>query len=155
MKKLLTYSFLMLLILIFSCKKEDDNIAPVTPPNTGTTPDLAVTTTLIGENEVPFVVATKATGSVTGTYNKTTKILTITLTYKDLIPFGIHIHKAAAGKLGGGIIFDFEGDLKSPYTYTKTLLGGQEVELLAGNYYVNIHTDKAPDGEIRGNLTVK
>jgi hypothetical protein len=148
MKKSLTYLFLILFISVFACKKDDTPIVV-------TTPDLSVSTILLGENQVPTPVKTSATGSVAGSYNKTTKILKLTVTFKDIVPFGIHIHQAPLGKLGGGIIFDFGTAIKSPASFMKTLSASQEVELMAGNYYVNLHTDNIPDGEIRGNLTVK
>ena len=142
MKQLLAFSFLILLTVVSACKKEET-------PNS----EVALTTTLSGANEVPAVTST-ATGSVTGTFNKTTKMLSVTITYAEMTPTFWHIHKGAEGATGG-IVFNFGKDFKSPFTYTKTLTMDQETDLLAGLYYVNLHSAKAPGGEIRGNLTVK
>jgi hypothetical protein len=138
------------MVMVIACKKDDSSV--VTPPPT---PDLIVSTVLLGQNEVPFTVPTTATGSVKGTYNKTTKILSITITYADLIPNGWHIHLGAEGSVGSGIIFVMKSDLASPFVYKTTLSGSQEQDLLNGLYYVNAHSKKAPDGEIRGNLSVQ
>ena len=47
-------------------------------------------------------------------------------------------------------------DFKTPATFTTVALDAtQEADLLAGLYYVNIHSAKEKNGEIRGNLTAK
>jgi CHRD domain len=150
MQKLIYFSFLFFIVMVIACKKTDSSVITAPP-----TPDLMVSTVLLGQNEVPFTVPTTATGSVKGTYNKTTKILSITIIYADLIPNGWHIHLGAEGTVGSGIIFVMKSDLASPFAYKTTLSENQEQDLLSGLYYVNVHTKKAPDGEIRGNLNVK
>ena len=141
MKKLVLFS--LLVVFAFGCKK--DEVA---------NPEMAVTTTLSGANEVPAVTTT-ATGAVTGTFNTTTKILTINVSYMGITPVAWHIHKAAAG-MNGGVIFDLGTSFSSPYTYkTAALSTAQEADLMAGSFYVNLHSAKAPGGELRGNLMVK
>lgn len=141
MKKLLLFSFLVMFAL--GCKK--DEVA---------NPEMSVTTTLSGANEIPAVTTT-AMGSVTGTFNKTTKILAITVNYSGMTPNAWHIHKGATGA-NGGVVFNLGTSFSSPFSYTTAALNTeQETDLLAGNFYVNLHSAKAPTGEIRGNLMVK
>jgi hypothetical protein len=146
MKKSFLFSLLAISVLTFSCKKDEVVVNP----------DIiyAVSTTLSGANEVPAVVST-ANGSVTGTYNKTTKMLNVTVSYAGMEPTAWHIHKAAIG-VAGGVVFNFGTDFKTPFSSIPLLLtDAQETDLLTGLYYVNIHSAKAGSGEIRGNLVVR
>lgn len=105
---------------------------------------------LKGSNEVPANGST-ATGTAVLKFNKTTKIFTVTVTHTIATPSGGHIHKAAAGT-NGGVVFPF-GTLASPINYTSVALSPeQEADLMAGLYYVNIHSATFPGGEIRGQL---
>ncbi len=62
-----------------------------------------------------------------------------------------HIHRAPAGA-NGDIVFEL-GDPSSPIEATWTgMTPAQVADLLAGNYYVNIHASGRPDGEIRGQI---
>ena len=49
----------------------------------------------------------------------------------------------------------FTGDLSSPIKGKATLTPAQVADLMAGRYYVNLHTAKNPGGEIRAQLTAK
>lgn len=108
--------------------------------------------TLSGTNETP-VNASTATGSATFTYNKTTYILTGTVTFTGLTPTGAHIHKGASG-VAGGVIFPLgTAPFTSPITFTSPALDAtQQADLKNGLYYVNIHSASFPGGEIRGQL---
>jgi hypothetical protein len=146
MKKSLLFSLLAVSALAFSCKKDEVVVNP----------DIiyAVSTTLSGNNEVPAVVST-ASGSVTGTYNKTTKTLNVTVNYAGIEPTAWHIHKGASGATGG-VVFNFGAEFKTPFSSIPLVLTeAQETDLLTGLYYVNIHSIKSGSGEIRGNLIVR
>jgi hypothetical protein len=144
------FMFVWLMTAAIACKKE----STVTPTPTPTDVISAVTTTLSGANHTP-AVNTTATGTVTGTYNKTKKTLSIVINYSGMSPNFVHIHKGFQGAAQGGLAFDI-GPAPSPINAaTITLTAQQETELLSGLYYVNLHSAKAPDGEIRGNLVVK
>lgn len=153
MKKSLLCSLLAISALTFSCKKDEvvveaDKI-------------YQVSASLSGANEVPAVISS-ATGTTTGTYNQTTKILSIRTTYTGLVPTVAHIHTQAVptnATRTGGVTFDFGigAALASPIIYPvpTPLTAAQEANLLNGIMYVNIHTAANPGGEIRGNLLVR
>jgi hypothetical protein len=106
--------------------------------------------TLNGSSEVPSNSST-ATGDATLTYDNSTKVFTIVVTYTGLTASNGHIHKGAVG-VSGNVVFPFTS-FTSPINYTSpTLTAEQETDLRAGLYYVNIHTSAFPGGEIRGQL---
>jgi len=146
-------------ILIFgcmqSCSKDSEPIPAQVVSSTlaGDANILYANTTLSGANEVPAVTTT-ANGDAIGTFDKTTKILNLVVTYVDVIPTLWHIHKAATGT-NGGVVFNLGTDFKTPYTYTSAALtAAQEADLIGGLNYLNIHSLKSPSGEIRGQLAV-
>lgn len=67
-----------------------------------------------------------------------------------------HIHMAPAGSNGGVVIPLFTGagafDPDNPISGSAMLTPEQIDALLAGNYYVNVHTAANPGGEIRGQI---
>ncbi len=146
MKKVLLFSLLTISAITFSCKKDEVVVNP--------DKIYQVSTTLSGANEVPAVVSS-ATGAVTGTYNKNTKTLTVTVSYAGIEPTAWHIHKGATNATGG-VVFDFGKEFKTPFTSLPLLLtDAQETDLLNGQYYVNLHSVKSGSGEIRGHLAVR
>lgn len=146
MKSLFNFSAILLLFFIgVSCSNSDDNPTPTPTPVIVT-----FNATLNGASEVPANAST-ATGTATGSYNKTTKILTVNITYSGITPSMGHIHVGAVG-VSGPVVFPFT-DLMSPFSYTTPALSAaQETDLLANLYYVNLHTTAFPAGEIRGQL---
>lgn len=132
---------LFIFSVIVSCSNDDDS-AP--------DPNVTFEATLNGSSEVP-ANASDATGTATLIFNTTTKIFTITVTHSIAAPTNGHIHRAAAGE-NGGPVFAFTS-FTSPISFTSEALDAtQEADLNAGLYYVNIHTDDFPGGEIRGQL---
>jgi CHRD domain len=154
MKKNLFYSFLLVLTVAIGCSKVE--VLPdlaVASTLAGDSNILYATTTLSGNNEVPAVAST-ATGDALGTYNKTTKILNLTVNYAGITPTAWHIHKGAVG-VAGGVIYNFGTTFTSPFTYTSIAFSdAQEADLVGGQNYVNIHSAKSASGEIRGQLAV-
>lgn len=138
------FAALTTLALATACKKNDDAPTPTTT---------AVTGTFSGSNETP-AVATSATGSVTASYDKTSKILTYSVAYAGLTPTSGHFHLGAPG-VAGGIIIQFPYVAYSPIVGSTLLTPTQETALLAGNLYANLHTAANPNGEIRANLVVQ
>ena len=109
-----------------------------------------------GAQEVP-PVTTGGSGTVDSTFDKSTKTLAWTVTYSGLsgpVTAG-HIHGPAAAGANAGVVIPFTGDLSSPIRGKATLTDAQIADLMAGRYYVNLHTAKHPGGEIRAQLTAK
>ena len=114
---------------------------------------------LEGSQEVP-AKNTKACGTLDVSYNKTTKMLTYTVTWTDLTgePVGAHIHGVAPRGINAGIKHDFAALIPKTKsgTFSNTVavdeIAIKEKELLAGLYYINIHTPQNPGGEIRGQI---
>ena len=143
MKRILTVAILLAGMSLASCKKDEV-----------VSNDVAFVATLTGAEEVPAVTTT-ATGTFEGTFNKVTKILTYTVTYAGITPTGWHIHKGAKGATGG-VIFNFGTTFSTPFKEkTAALTADQETDLMAGSYYVNLHSVKSASGEIRGQLMKK
>lgn len=139
MKKI-AFSLLALLALNFaSCSSDSTTATPATQ---------TVTATLSGGSGVT------TTGTVSGTYDKTTKTLKVSVTHTIAAPTLAHIHKGAAGTSGPSI-FTFPAPLTSPLTLSTVLDASQLADLTANLYYVNIHTAANPGGEIRGQLLLK
>ena len=116
-------------------------------------PNVTFEATLNGTSVVPTNAST-ATGSASLMFNTTTKIFSITVTHSIASPTNGHIHKAASGD-NGGPVFPFTS-FTSPITLTSDPLDAtQEADLNGGLYYVNIHTNDFPGGEIRGQLIKK
>ena len=61
-----------------------------------------------------------------------------------------HIHGGAVG-VNGNILFAFSA-LASPISLTATLTATQVSKVVAGLWYINVHTAENPNGEIRGQL---
>ena len=140
--------FLAIVIILISfglaCKKNSSS-----QPN----PNINFSATLNGAKETPANNST-ATGSATGTFNIQTKILTLTITYSGLTPIAGHIHKGAQTDPPGPVVFPFTDVSTTPFNFTSPVLtAAQEADLMAGLYYVNLHTTAYQGGEIRGQIT--
>lgn len=153
MNKLISLSLIIISVfLTASCAKEEviaDQI--ISSKLEGNNNILYVTTALLGTNEVPAVTTT-ATGEASGTFNRTTKILNLTVNYTGITLTGWHIHKAAVGA-NGGVVFNFGTTFTSPFLFTSpAFTAAQETDLTTGLNYLNLHSAKVPGGEIRGQL---
>lgn len=136
------------LTAIVSCDKDDDDDA-----NNNIVQFSGV---MSGANEVPAVTTT-ATGNVTASYDKTSKILTINVTYSGLSSAitAWHVHKGAVGVSGSPVAGLNYGTMgASPFTWPSAALdASMEADLMNNLWYVNIHTTNNSGGEIRGQLT--
>jgi CHRD domain len=139
---------LVVALFVVSCKKD-----PIVAPSAaGESSIIVVGTVLKGSNEVPANTS-KAEGSVNGTFNTKTKVLSMTVVFSGMNANNMHIHRAAPG-VNGGVIFPIAGPYVNLVTYTSLpLTTAQEDDLMRGMYYVNVHSPTFPGGEIRGQLT--
>jgi hypothetical protein len=102
--------------------------------------------------EVPPTTS-KGSGSVAVTYDTASKKLSWKGSYKDLTgPATMaHFHSGEAGK-NGPVVVPITPSA-SPFEGSTTLTDAQAAELMAGKWYVNVHTDTNKGGEIRGQVT--
>jgi hypothetical protein len=109
--------------------------------------------------EVPKAVGAPATagGTFTATVKENGNVRTVTwkLTYAHLsgAGFAAHIHKGAVGK-SGPVIVSLCGPCHSGQTGTAHVTDAIAKAIEHGGTYVNVHTKKNPNGEIRGQVKV-
>ncbi|BCM20521.1 CHRD domain-containing protein [Mesorhizobium sp. J8] len=109
--------------------------------------------TLDGSQQSP-PVTTKGKGTATFTFDTTSKKLSWNVKYSGLSGPAVaaHIHGPADMGANADPVIPFKGKLKSPIKGSATLTDAQAADLEAGKYYVNVHTAKNKDGEIRGQI---
>ena len=113
------------------------------------------TADLKGASEVP-PNQTTGTGTVTATYDTATKQLTWKGSYSGLSgpATAAHFHGPAPAGKNAGVALAIK-PATSPFEGSATLTDGQAADLMAGNWYVNVHTEANKGGEVRGQLTKK
>lgn len=109
--------------------------------------------TLSGAQEVP-PVNTGASGTLDATFHKPSRKLAYTVTYSGLTgpATGAHFHGPAAQGQNAGVVIPFTS-AATPIRGEATLTEAQATDLLAGRWYVNVHTSAHPGGEIRAQVT--
>ena len=108
---------------------------------------------LSGKNEVP-ANSVKGAGKVEATYDTATKMLTWTLTYSGMTGpvIAAHFHGPADRKKNAPVAVLIGNNISSPAKGSKTLTDAQAADLMAGRWYVNVHTAAHKPGEIRGQV---
>ncbi len=96
----------------------------------------------------------KGTGTVSAAYDTATKTLTWTINYSGLTgpPTAAHFHGPAERGANAGVAVPLTGSLASPIHGSATLTDAQAADLMAGRWYLNIHTNENKGGEIRGQV---
>jgi hypothetical protein len=111
---------------------------------------------LKGSNEVP-ANQSKGTGTVTATYDTATKKMSWKGSYTGLSgpATAAHFHgnTPASPPAGNSAVVQPIAPVASPFEGSATLTDAQAADLLAGRWYVNVHTAASPAGEIRGQVT--
>jgi hypothetical protein len=110
--------------------------------------------TLDGKSETPPNASTGA-GTADIDYDAASKKLTWKLTYSGLSgpATAAHFHGPAEPGKNAGVAVAIPNATTSPNEGSATLTDAQAADLLAGKYYVNVHTAANPGGEIRGQVT--
>ena len=112
--------------------------------------------TLTGAQQVP-PVQTSATGTADLSYDPATRVVTWSVTCSGLSgpPTMAHFHgPAVAGKNGPVVIWLTEKGkpAATPIKGEATLTPEQAQQFNAGEWYINVHTQANPGGEVRGQV---
>jgi hypothetical protein len=102
-------------------------------------------------------VQTAGTGTADLTYDPATRVVTWNITYSGLSGSAsmAHFHgPAAEGKNGPVVIWLTKqgSPVESPTKGEATLTPEQAQQFTAGEWYINVHTQAHPAGEIRGQV---
>lgn len=100
--------------------------------------------------------ASPGTGLATGTYDDVSRLLTIDVTASGVTSdfFAGHIHRAPFG-VAGPIVFpltNLAGGTNWMSHEMPVLTAAQDADIKSGLYYVNLHTQTFPGGELRGQI---
>lgn len=137
--------------VIVGCDDDDDN-DPIAERTYTISGDAA------GGQVVPAVEGT-GSGTITGTYDTETRVLSYTNTWSGLTgpPTGGGFYYGATGVNGSvvGTPWTYDGTTTESGTYsgTMTLTEAQEDQLLDGDWYYGYNTATNINGEIRGQIT--
>ena len=114
---------------------------------------IALSGKLSSANESPPNTSA-GTGSVKVTLDKDSNQLKWKVVYSDLSgPAGAgHLHGPATEGQNAGVALGFKGAIESPITGEATITPEQAKDVLAGKWYVNLHTKANPGGEIRAQV---
>jgi hypothetical protein len=114
------------------------------------------TATMNSASEVPPKTSA-GTGDALATLDTATKTFTYTVTFQGLTgPATMaHFHGPAAPGANAGVQVPIGMNPTSPVHGSKVLTDAQIADLMAGKWYVNVHTAANPGGEIRGQVMVK
>ena len=126
--------------------------APAAPPVRD--PQLAAfSTRLDGRNEVP-PVHSMGTGTIDAVLDRETGLFRWRINFANLSGpvTAMHIHGPADVGSNAAPLISFNPPFESPWEGRLTLTPAQSAELLAGRWYLNIHTARHPNGELRGQL---
>ncbi len=110
--------------------------------------------TLDGKSEVPANTSA-ATGTAEIDYDPASKKVTWKVIYSGLSgpATAAHFHGPAEPGKNAGVAVAIPNAGTSPVEGSATLTDAQAADLVAGKYYINIHTAANPGGEIRGQVT--
>jgi hypothetical protein len=116
--------------------------------------NVALKADLEPSSEVPPRVS-HGHGALQATFDTATKTLQWTVTYDGLSgpATAAHFHgPAPVGQNAGVVVPIDKKSLPSPIRGSQTLTEQQVTDLMAGQWYFNVHTAQNPTGEIRGQV---
>ena len=118
---------------------------------------VAMSSVLSAANEVP-PVQSPGSGSAAVTYDTESRELRWEVQVQGLTApvTAAHFHGPSTTASNAGILVPIAkaGD-RSPFKGAATLTPEQAAGLLAGRWYINVHTSTYPPGEVRGQVTKK
>jgi hypothetical protein len=109
--------------------------------------------TLSGAAEVPSNTSA-GMGQLQAEFDKATSTFSYTLRYSGLsgpVKAG-HFHGPAEAGKNAGVALGISNAGESPVQGRAVLTAAQAADLLAGKWYVNLHTAANPGGEVRGQV---
>lgn len=112
--------------------------------------------TLSGAAEVPPNTSA-GMGQLQAEFDKTTNTFSYTLRFSGLsgpVKAG-HFHGPAEAGKNAGVALGISNIGESPVQGRAVLTAAQAADLLAGKWYVNLHTAANPGGELRGQVGVE
>lgn len=141
-------SVLFVLLLSFGCKK-----------NSSSSSNKYTISGNASSAQETTAVTSSGTGTVSGTYDANTNILQYNVSWSNLTgtATAAHFHGPAPAGQNAGVVVPFtlsNNGNAGTATGTATLTDQQETDLLAGNWYFNVHTAAYPGGEIRAQVVV-
>ncbi|HEY6354588.1 MAG TPA: CHRD domain-containing protein [Burkholderiaceae bacterium] len=115
----------------------------------------SLTARLSGASEVP-PTQSYAKGNLQATLDKNSRALTWTLQVNGLSgpPTAAHFHGPAAAGENAGVAVPITITGQPTDNGVVTLTASQMDDLLAGRWYINVHTAGNPSGEIRGQMMI-
>lgn len=149
MKNFTKQSAKVILSLIFVLFVQANSFALIFPINL----------TLSGANENP-PNASPATGTLTGTYDNVSKVISITLNWSGFIgnTTAGHFHAPAGVTTNAPVRIGFvgipTGSTSGTFSNSYVLTAQQEGWLLTDSMYVNVHSTVFPGGEIRKQVSL-
>jgi hypothetical protein len=128
-------------------------LASFASANHGKKPTQTFAAVLKVGQEVPHPTGTKlgASGKFTVTVSGTTLAWKLTFGRLSGSATAAHIHSGVKGK-AGPVLIPLCGPCTSPASGTATVTSAQVADMAAGKDYVNVHTNKNGNGEIRGRI---
>lgn len=117
--------------------------------------DMAFTTRLTTENETHTVVSDAEGMAIVRVYPDMKHIeIKVLFDKASSKVTGAHLHNAPAG-MDGGVVLNLSEDIDGNMIATTKMNADIIADLIAGNIYVNVHTEDNPSGEIRGQLALQ
>lgn len=122
----------------------------------GFSADILISARMSGGNEAP-AVTTDAIGVATVTFNEDYTEATVNATVSNLSSAfaGAHIHLGFPDE-NGNVVFDLTPDFNQGRIQSSIQVTREDVaRFVNGQYYLNVHTEDFPAGELRGNLSLE